>query len=75
MSLQKLNAPDYVIHIFKGVRATARAIGRDPSAISKWRHVTKIVPTAAQRKILELAKRDKLDITPNDLVYGRAVRV
>ena len=66
-----MNAPDYVIHIFGGVRATARAIGRDPSAVSKWRHETKIIPTAAQRIILDIARRKKLPITANDLIYGR----
>ena len=60
----------YVIHIFGGVRATARAIGRDPGAIVRWKY-TGQVPSVAQRLILNVAKKRRLDITPNDLAYGR----
>lgn len=60
----------YVIHIFGGVRATARAIGRSPGAIVRWK-VSGQVPSLAQRAILKVAKTNKLNITPDDLAYGR----
>jgi amino-acid N-acetyltransferase len=69
----------YVIHVFKGVSATARAIGRDPSTVSKWtmpkekRGLEGNVPRAAQRAILEQAQKKGLDITPTDLIYGRTL--
>lgn len=61
----------YVIHIFKGVRATARAVGRTPSSVSKWQKAR--IPSGAHRKILDVAKERGLDLTSNDLVYGRTV--
>jgi hypothetical protein len=70
----QLSAPQYVVKVFGGVRKTAKAVERDPSAVSKWIHETGNIPSSIQRKILELAKRDGLDITPNDLIYGRAVK-
>jgi len=72
-----LSPAEYVIQVFGGVRATARAIGRSPSSISKWQKPRSqggsdgCVPNAAQRIILEQAKKQGLDITPGDLIYGR----
>lgn len=63
-----------------GVRKTARAIGRDPSAVSKWQKlpdsngVLGIIPRNAQLEILTYAKKNKLDISANDLILGRNVR-
>lgn len=76
----QLSPAEYVISIFKGVRATARAIGRAPASVSNWRRSVKEggtggqIPSAAQRKILQLARIHKLDITPNDLAFGRDVK-
>jgi len=76
MSAMHLTPADYVIKIFGGVRATARAIGRDPSAISKWRASRRKggcgghVPAKAGRTILRIAKRRKLHVSPHDLTYG-----
>lgn len=72
----KLTPADYVIKQFGGVRATARAIGRTPSSISKWR--TRIskqgikggIPSSVQSVILKQAKKLKLNIQPHDLIGG-----
>jgi len=70
----------YVIHVFGGVRKTARAIGRGPSSVSKWKLPREKdgcegnIPSAAQRKILKVAEEQSLDITPHDLLYGRNVK-
>lgn len=61
----------YVIYVFKGVRATARAVGRTPSSVSKWQKAR--IPSAAHRRILDIAKEKDLDIQPQDLIYGRTV--
>jgi len=63
--------------MFGGVKATARAVGRTPGAVIFWKHPKTRggrggnVPSIAQRIILKIAKRDGLDITPEDLTYGR----
>lgn len=74
-----LNPAQYVIYIFNGVRATARAVGRSPSSVSKWqkprdnRGCGGGIPSAVQLVILEQAKKLNLDITPKDLLFGRNV--
>lgn len=65
-----MNPAEYVIFVFKGVRAASRAIGRSRSAISNWRK-RGLVPAKAQYQVLVAAKAKGLDITPNDLVLGR----
>lgn len=68
---------DHVIKVFGGIRATARALKRDPSAITKWRRSKAKggtggeIPRGVQRRILTIAQRDKLDITATDLIFGR----
>jgi len=68
---------DYVIHAFKGVRATARAIGRHPSSVSRWqvpknrKGTDGMIPHRAQHLVLEAAQNLELDITPTDLIIGR----
>lgn len=75
----KTTPAEYVVYIFKGTRALARALKYSPSAISRWKRSCEDggcsgnIPTAAQRKILELARKNKLDITPNDLMFGRKI--
>lgn len=65
---------EYVIHVFRGVRATARAIGRDASTISNWRKKpSKCIPAAVRRTILEVAKERGLEITSHHLDYGREI--
>lgn len=67
-----LTPAQYVIRVFKGVRATARAVGRTPSSVSKWQRTG--VPSRALKKILEAAHERGLDLTANDLVNGRIVK-
>ena len=62
---------ELIIEKLGGVRATARAIGRDPSAICKWKQKGSI-PMKAALQILEYAKANGIDITPNDLIMGRS---
>lgn len=70
----KLSPVEYVIKVFGGVRATARAIGYVPSAVSKWRwQGGGNIPTVAQELIYDIAQDRGLDITPHDLIKGREV--
>lgn len=72
-----LSPAEYVIKAFGGVRATARAIGRDKSSVSVWRRSKDkkgtggLIPHKAQPLILEAAKERGIDVTPNDLIIGR----
>lgn len=61
---------DLAITLFGGVRKLARTLGRDPAAISRWRK-SGVVPTSAQRKILELAWEKGIDISAHDIIFGR----
>lgn len=70
----------YVIYVLGGVNATARAVSRSPAAVSKWtsprnrKGTDGEVPRHARKLILRYAKRHGLDITPNDLEFGRRVK-
>ena len=71
----------YVIHIFGGVRATARAISRTPGAIGFWKRDRNKggfggdIPGSMHKKILVIAKQSGLDLTPDDLIYGRKITI
>ena len=74
-----LRPADYVIHIFGGVRATARALGRSPSSVSRWQTYTNrdgvvgAIPSALQALILDRAEELDLDISAVDLIQGRKI--
>lgn len=76
-----LSPAAYVIHVMGGVNATARAISRSPAAVSKWkspRHKKGTggeVPRKARKLILKYAMVHGLDISADDLEYGRRVRL
>ena len=65
---------DKVIAAFKGVRATARALGLDPSSVARWpkpknaRGLGGKVPSAHQEKILRLSSERALGLTAEDLI-------
>lgn len=70
----RLLPAEYVIKVFGGVRATARAIEYTPEAISKWRYQGKgRVPSSVQKLILTKANEMNLDIQSDDLILGREV--
>lgn len=60
---------DLAINRFGGVRALARAIGRDPAAISRWKK-TGNIPTSIQRRILEVAWERGISMTAHDMIFG-----
>ncbi len=54
-TLQNHTTPvELAIDMFGGVRKLARALGRDPAAVSRWQK-SGVVPTSVQRRLLELA--------------------
>ncbi len=69
------NTPAHkVITLFGGVRPLARALGRDPASIVRWRKPKEsggtggAVPSAMQGKVLALAKARGLPLTAEDLI-------
>lgn len=57
---------------FGGVRKLAKALGRDPAAISRWKRLG-TVPSAVQRKLLEVALSRGLKISAQDVIFGRDI--
>lgn len=77
----QLTPAEYVIEVFGGVREASRAIGRSPSAVSRWQTSKDRggcdggIPRVAQNLILKVAKlRGDIDITSSDLLEGRKIR-
>jgi hypothetical protein len=60
---------EYVIKAFGGVRVTARLLKLSPSTVSRWQR-TGFIPGEHHVPILKAAKKCKLDITAEHLVYG-----
>lgn len=73
---KRIRPADYVIQLFGGVRATARAIGRSHASVILWRHTKAkggcdgFVPSGAMHIILGLAEERHLNITAEDLLIG-----
>lgn len=72
--MMHLSPVETVIWAFGGVRKTARAIGKNPTVISHWRKILGPIPSGSQRIVLEKAKELKLDLTADDLIFGRRVK-
>jgi hypothetical protein len=70
MNNDQITPAELVIGAFNGVRATARELGCDPSAVSRWKK-TGLIPGSYQRRILELAWERGVDLTAHDLIFGR----
>lgn len=70
---------EYVIHVFGGVNSAARAVGYSGAAVCKWQKSREwrgskgVVPQRSQEKVLRAAQRMRLDLTRNDLIYGRDI--
>jgi hypothetical protein len=69
---------DKVIKAFDGVRATARALGRNPSSVSRWRMSREDggtggrVPSNLQESVLLEAQKRGLCLTAEDLILSTA---
>jgi hypothetical protein len=72
-AMTSLTPAQYIVLVFGGVRKASREIGRSPSRVSAWLKRHGRIPSAAQLRILEIAKSRGLDITPKDLICGRRV--
>lgn len=73
MKSKYLTPVETAIEVFGGVRVMARAIGRDPASVCRWQQ-NGTIPANIQTKVLEAAKDLELDLTPEDIIYGRSYR-
>jgi hypothetical protein len=55
---------------FGGLRKLAKAVGRDPAAVSRWKR-NGTVPTSVQKHLLEIAWSNGFKITAHELIFGR----
>lgn len=70
----RISPAEWVIRTIGGVRKTARAIGKTPPTVSSWRKQRGSggeVPSSNHKKILRYARVKRLDITAEDLIFGR----
>ena len=70
--MEQINKPPVEILIdgFGGVCAFARAMKKDPAAISRWRKHGR-VPHASQKQALEVAWSNQILITAHEMIFGR----
>lgn len=79
--MKHLSPAEYVIHVYGGVRATARAIGRTAPAVSRWRKSRRNggtggrIPMKVQCLILAHAHKNSVDIKADDFTKGRRVEI
>lgn len=70
MNNTQITPVEIAITEFGGVRALARALNRDPAAVSRWKK-SGTVPTNVQKTLLETAWERGIKMTAHDLVFGR----
>ena len=59
-----------LIKEFGGVRVLARSVHRDAASISRWQK-SGLVPTSMQKKFLETAWDNNINISAHELIFGR----
>lgn len=79
LNIVRLTPAQYVIGVFGSVHKTAKALKIRAPSVSKWYSPRRaddlngFIPLRSCIKILRLAGERDLDITPNDLFYGRKI--
>lgn len=69
-----LSPAKFCILVFGGVRPLARLLGRTASSVSKWQLNDGGVPRKVHLDILKLAAKRGIELTANDLVFGRKLK-
>ena len=65
-----------VVSAFGGVRATARAVKRDPARVTRWGKPIEEggsggrLPTSVQTHLMQMIQEGRLNLTAADLVEG-----
>lgn len=69
-----LSPAKLVILLFGGVRPLARLLDKAQSSVSKWQNTDDGgVPRKCHLKLLQIAKERGVELTPDDLVFGRTL--
>lgn len=68
-----LNPAEYVILVFGGASIVGKHIGRNRTSVWKWK-AYEGVPRQHHKTLLEVAKKQKIDLTAQDLISGRTLR-
>lgn len=70
-----LTPSKYAILVFGGVRPLARQIGVKPNTVCSWQtRGDGSIPSSNYKPILDAAKKKGLDISADDLVFGRTLK-
>lgn len=67
--MAKLSPAEFVTYKFGGTRATGRLLGISHNAVVMWKR-TGNIPEGRYQQILKIAKKQKVSITPKNLVLG-----
>jgi hypothetical protein len=67
MRKNKINPVRYIIKKFGGLRSAARAIGRSPSGLHRWKS-NKEIPLKSIRDVLIAARKNNVRISKKILV-------
>lgn len=70
MNTTLIQPAELAVQALGGVRSLARLLGRDPSAVSRWK-LSGHIPASQQRRVLELAWERGIDLTAHDIIFGR----
>lgn len=77
--LMKQSPAEFIIEKFGGVNEAARAFGRNPGSVSRWKKQRKdgaptgSIPVAMHKKILAAAKKRNIEVTLSDIVLGPSI--
>ncbi len=76
----KLSPAEYVAYIFGSARQASLMLERDESAVSRWNMKSwrggrdGRVPDTDMVRLLTIAKKRGLDLTAEDLIFGRVLK-
>lgn len=70
MNIKHRTPVELAISGFGGVRPLARAVNRDPAAISRWQK-SGTIPSSVLRVLLKEARERGIELTSDDVIFGR----
>tara|TARA_R100001509_G_scaffold37257_1_gene20050 strand:- start:332 stop:535 length:204 start_codon:yes stop_codon:yes gene_type:complete len=56
---------------FGGLRQLAKAIHRDPAAVSRWKSTHGCIPHTVQKKLLQAAWDRGINISAHDIIFAK----
>lgn len=62
---------EFCISQFGGLRQLAKAINRDPAAVSRWKSSHGCIPHTVQKNLLQAAWDRGLHISAHDIIFSK----